>query len=109
MGDNYTPRDPFAENEGFEFVANLEDSSIISFRKQANRLGFARWKDISPPGFWTWLGFVVDGGCSIIINFSDGTQKEFDEYSLNTPTTWDYMDAAFKKLTGENILSVDWR
>jgi len=92
------PSGPMAENEGFVFVRDLDDDKIASFRREAERYGFANWADeyINPN--------VCDGDrWDIAIGFSDGTTKTVVG-SNAYPTTWDKMFMAFEKLAGERIL-----
>jgi len=89
---------PLAENEDFVFVCDLEENGIESFRREAERFGFAGWKEqyINPE--------ICDGDqWDITILFSDGATKTIIGRNAY-PSTWDKMYKAFEKLAGERIL-----
>jgi len=111
----YVQRDPAAEEEGFDFMRELNGCKIETFRRRANWCGFANWGE---PNLllYDWYRFVhrgeryeanpivIEDYWEITIVFADGTTKQDGSNSGTYPRTWDCMYDAFEELTGENIL-----
>jgi hypothetical protein len=107
MGENENvravPRESEAENEGFAFVRNLCERDIRTFRRSAALNGVARWADdypiiMSSGDFW-----------NIEIVFSNGKRATSSgaSNSFPLPLTWDRMETAFERLTGESVLAFE--
>jgi len=102
--EDFAPRDPDAENEGFTLVCELSDEAVETFRGQCEHSKLTRWKE------QYYNNDICDGHqWSMVITFADGTIKEIfgsNEY----PDSWDKMRIAFRELTGIDVLAVssDW-
>ena len=97
-GAEYVRRNPAAPNEGFQFVRDLEDSKIKTFRRQAICYGPAYWNNrYERPN-------IADGHhWGMQIYFASGSQKKIFG-SNRYPIFWNYMYDAFEQLTGESVL-----
>ncbi|MBS1559204.1 MAG: hypothetical protein JST69_10820 [Bacteroidetes bacterium] len=93
-------RNGSTKNEGYDFVETFTDDKIVSFISDADKNGFVSWEE-------KYNNLNIDGGhkWSIMIAFHDGTVKHIDG-SNQYPKTWEKMNLAFKRLTGENILKM---
>ncbi|MDR0884481.1 MAG: hypothetical protein LBN05_07750 [Oscillospiraceae bacterium] len=95
------PRDKSAQNEGFSFVQELEQTKIDAFRKQATEHRFTKWKE-------SYIDYEM--GCGnqwgITIVFANGATKEI--YGSNDyPKKWGKMGDALRDLTGEDVLLLE--
>ncbi len=102
--DEYAPRDPDAENEGFTPVSELSAEAVSKFRAQCEILNLTDWKEEY------YNNDICDGHqWGMTIRFADGSERQIfgsNEY----PDTWDDMREAFEELTGSDVLQVssDW-
>lgn len=84
--------------EGSPVIKNISDDSIKEFLNAARENGFENWEE-------EYMDTSIKDGhqWGITISFSNGIKKEI-KGSNEYPYTWNKMLAAFKNLTGENIL-----
>lgn len=102
--DEYAPRDPDAENEGFTLMFELPAEAIETFRDQCEQFKLTRWKDEY------YNDDICDGHqWGMTIQFADGSERQIHG-SNEYPGTWDDMREAFEELTGKDVLQVrsDW-
>jgi hypothetical protein len=102
--DDYAPRDPDAENEGFTLVSELSEEAVETFRDQCEHFKLTRWKDEY------YNDDICDGHqWGMTIRFADGSERQIHG-SNEYPGTWDDMREAFEELTSQDILQVssDW-
>ena len=103
-GPGFARRDEEALFDGFCFIGRLNGRKIAAFLEAADENGFIDWEgryapeEPNGPGFGSWHVTVV---------FTDGTKKESNGYRSSThgPAGYAAMAAAFKALTGMDILA----
>jgi len=104
LGPNYVERNVSSDNEGYNFVCDLNDEIIADFLRKSARYGLTLWEE-------SYVNENVEDGhqWGITVLFSDSTT--FNVYGSNKyPEPWDEMRDAFIILTGEDILLIesDW-
>jgi len=88
-----------SKNNGNEFVCDLDDDKIETFRRNVKEYDFLSWE-----GEYKWPGEYYDGHMwSITICFSDSTEKTVYGH-MRYPETWNEMSDAFERLTDSYVL-----
>ena len=96
--ERYEKRDESSENEGFVFVCDLDAGKTEIFLTDSAGYGLTRWKSSY------FDENIMDGHqWKMIIVYADSEQISVSG-SNKYPQTWNEMNAAFKELTGEDIL-----
>ena len=97
--NNYTTRDPMAENEGFTTCTDLDPKKIPAFRRSCILHGLLFWRSSYDNGN------MDAGSWYLTIRFADGSEKESWGVLMDpAPRNWETIRRDFQELTGWSLL-----